>query len=80
VISGIGKKYYAEFMLFKKNMSTRLCIDETYLSQVELYTIFANKAAKGKKGSLVAIIRGVKSENTLTESFNAKIKAFRSQF
>ena len=46
-------------------MGTHLSIDETSLSQGELYTIVTNKAAKGKKGSLVAIIRGVKSENVI---------------
>lgn len=59
------EKYNSEFMLFKKNMGTHLSIDETSLSQGELYTIVTNKDAKGKKGSLVAIIRGVKSENVI---------------
>lgn len=59
------EKYNAEFMLFKKNIGTHLSIDETSLSQGELYTIVTNKAAKGKKGSLVAIIRGVKSEDII---------------
>jgi transposase len=59
------EKYNPEFMLFKKNMGTHLSIDETSLSQGELYTIVTNKATKGKKGSLVAIIRGVKSENVI---------------
>jgi len=36
-----------------------LSIDETSLSQSELYTIVTNKSAKGKKGVLVAIIKGV---------------------
>ena len=39
-----------------------MSIDETSLSQSELYTIVTNKAAKGKKGALVAIIKGVNSE------------------
>ena len=59
------EKYNSEFMLFKKNMGTHLSIDETSLSQGELYTIVTNKDAKGKKGSLVAIIRGIKSENVI---------------
>jgi transposase len=59
------EKYNSEFMLFKKNIGTHLSIDETSLSQGELYTIVTNKDAKGKKGSLVAIIRGVKSENVI---------------
>ncbi len=35
---------------------------ETSLSLGELYTILTNKAAKGNKGSIVAIIEGTKSE------------------
>src|SRR5690606_24485939 len=38
-----------------------LSIDETSLSQGELYTVVTNKAAKGKKGSLVAMIKGTDS-------------------
>ena len=40
-------------------------MDETCLSQGELYTIITNKAAKGKKGSLVAMIKGTKSEDII---------------
>ena len=39
-----------------------MSIDETSLSNGELYTIVTNKDAKGKKGALVAIIKGTKSE------------------
>jgi len=42
-----------------------LSIDETALSNGELYTIVTNKEAKGKKGSLVAIIEGTKSSNII---------------
>ena len=42
-------------------MGTRLSIDETSLSNGELYTIVTNKSAKGKKGALVAIIKGTKA-------------------
>lgn len=48
-------------------MGTRLSIDETALSNGELYTIITNKAAKGKKGALVAIIKGTK-EKTVAEA------------
>ena len=43
-------------------MGTHLSIDETAVSQGELYTVITNKAAKGKKGSLVAMIKGTDSE------------------
>lgn len=48
-------------LLFPENMGPRLSIDETSLSNGELYTIVTNKAAKGKKGALVAMIKGTKA-------------------
>lgn len=44
-------------------MGSRLSIDETSLSNGELYTILTNKAAKGRKGSIVAIIKGTESRS-----------------
>lgn len=49
-------------MVFPENIGRYLTIDETSLSQGELYTIVTNKAAKGQKGCLVAMIRGTDSE------------------
>lgn len=51
-----------DWILFEDNIGTSLSIDETALSQGELYTIVTNKAAKGKKGALVAMIKGTQSE------------------
>lgn len=50
------------WLLFSENIGEYLSIDETSLSQGELYTILTNKAAKGKKGALVAIVKGTESE------------------
>ena len=52
----------ADWLLFPENMGEYLSIDETSLSQGELYTILTNKSAKGRKGALVAIIKGTESE------------------
>lgn len=49
-------------MLFPKNLGEYLSIDETSLSNGELYTILTNKEAKGKKGAIVAMIKGTESE------------------
>ena len=54
-----------ECVLYKQNMGEYLSIDETTLSQGELYTIVTNKEAKGKQGSLVAMVRGTKSEEVI---------------
>ncbi len=49
-------------MVFPENIGAYLTIDETSLTQGELYTIVTNKSAKGNKGCLVAIIKGTDSE------------------
>jgi transposase len=42
-----------------------LSLDETSLSNGELYTILTNKVAKGKKGSIVAIVKGTKADDVI---------------
>lgn len=56
------KDHAADWMVFPENMGRRLTIDETSLSNGELYTIVTNKAAKGRKGSIVAMIKGTQTE------------------
>lgn len=53
-------------MLFPENIGENLSLDETALSYDELYTILTNKAAKGQKGALVAIIKGTAAETVIT--------------
>lgn len=53
-------------MLFPENLGPYLSIDETALSQGELYTIITNKEAKGKKGSIVAMIKGTNSHKIIS--------------
>ena len=52
-------------MVFPNNIGARLSIDETCLSHGELYTVLTNKEARGKKGTIVAILKGTKSENII---------------
>lgn len=40
-------------------------MDETCLSQGELYTIVTNKDAHGGKGALIGMFKGTKSEDIL---------------
>jgi len=49
------------YILFPENIGKRLSIDEVNLSNGELYTVITNKAAKGRKGSIVAMMHGTKS-------------------
>ena len=37
-------------------------MDETCFSNGDVYTILTNKAAKGRKGALVAMVRGVSTD------------------
>ena len=54
------------WLIFPENMGKRLSIDEVALSQGELYTVLTNKKAKGKAGSIVAIIAGTKADTVIT--------------
>jgi len=49
--------------VFPKNIGTHLSLDETSISNGELYTILTNKAAKGGKGALVAMVEGTKADD-----------------
>ena len=50
-----------KWLIFPENLGPRLSIDESSLSRGELYTIVTNKDGHGGKGTLVAIIEGVKA-------------------
>ncbi len=54
-----------EWLIYPQNIGPKLSIDETALSRGELYTILTNKSAKGRKGSIVAIVSGTKAENII---------------
>jgi len=43
-------------LVYPENIGKHLSIDEVALSQGELYTVVTNKKAKGRAGSIVAII------------------------
>ena len=59
------KQHARKWLLFSKNIGPYLSIDETSLSNGELYTILTNKAGKGKKGTLVAIVEGTQAKNVI---------------
>lgn len=65
-----------DYIIHKKNLGKHLSIDETCLSQGELYTILTNKSGHGRKGSLVAMIRGTKSE-TVIQTLNRMPRSLR---
>ena len=56
-------------MIYPENITSHLGIDEVSLSKGELYTFVTNKTHNGRRGSLVASIKGTKSQ-TITEVLN----------
>jgi transposase len=52
-------------MLFPNNIGEYLSIDEVSLSKGELYTFITNKTGKSKQGTMVASIKGTRSEDII---------------
>lgn len=62
-----NQKPHAEhWLLYEQNIGGFISIDETSLSNGELYTIITNKAAKGRKGAIVAMVKGTKADDIIT--------------
>lgn len=51
-----------QYILYPENLGADMSLDETCLSNGEVYTILTNKAAHGGKGALAAMIRGVATD------------------
>jgi len=61
-----NQKSHAEYWtVFPENTTEKLSIDETSFSNGELYTIVSSKAAKGRKGTILATIKGTKAEDII---------------
>lgn len=54
-----------EWLLFPDNIGPRLAIDESSLSNGELYTFVTNRDARTRDCSLVAVVAGTKSEDVI---------------
>ncbi len=54
-----------ECILNEDNIGLDLSLDETSLNNGEVYAVVTNKTAKGGKGALVAIVKGVASEHVI---------------
>jgi transposase len=51
-----------EYIYFRENLGENISIDETAFSNGELYTIVTNKSGHGKHGTVIAMIKGTKSD------------------
>jgi transposase len=54
-----------DYLIYPENIGEHLSIDELSLSKGELYTFVTNKNGRGKKKTLVAVIKGTKSEDII---------------
>lgn len=59
------KPHAEDWMVFPNNIGEQVSLDETALSNGELYTVLTNKAAKGRKGALIAMVKGTSSESVI---------------
>ncbi len=59
------KDHARQWLLFPHNIGSSLSIDETSLSNGELYTILTNKQGQGKKGTLIAMVEGTDAESVI---------------
>ena len=60
-----GYKGKKKFKAYLYTIANHLCIDETALSKGELYTILTNRDKHGRKGTIVAIVKGTKAEDVI---------------
>lgn len=56
----------ADWMLLPHNMGPRLSIDETSLCD-DLFTILSNKDGHGRKGTVIAMVRGTKASEIIKQ-------------
>lgn len=54
-----------DYLIYPQNIGENLGIDELSLSKGELYTFVTNKNGKGKKKTLVAVVKGTKSQDII---------------
>ena len=54
-----------DYLIYPENIGAYLSIDEVSLSKGELYTFVTNKNGRGKKKTLVASIKGTKSQEII---------------
>lgn len=59
------KEHASEWILFPDNIGPNLSLDETALSNGELYTVLTNKEGKGKKRTLIAMIEGTEADKVI---------------
>ena len=75
----------AEWVVMPENVGERLSIDETKLGD-DVYTILSNKAGHGGRGTLIAVVKGTRSDsvasviNKISEADRMRVKEITMDF
>lgn len=59
------KEHASDWILFPDNIGSNLSLDETALSNGELYTVLTSKDGKGKKKTLIAMVEGTEADKVI---------------
>jgi transposase len=59
------KEHASDWILFPDNIGPNLSLDETALSNGELYTVLTSKDGKGKKKTLIAMVEGTEADKVI---------------
>jgi len=68
------KPHAEDWIMHPQNISEKLSLDEVALSDGELYTVLTSKKGKGRKGSIVGIIKGTQSETVIEHLYKINRK------
>lgn len=60
------KSHAKDYLIYPKNIGPNLALDETALSNGELYSLLTNKDKRGKKACIVAIFRGTQADQIIS--------------
>ena len=73
------KTHAHKWLIFKEHVGKNLSIDETVLSNGELYTILSNKKPKGKKEAIVAMVKRTKADTIIKVLINGVLIILKEQ-
>lgn len=68
------KDHADKWLLFPDNIGTHLSLDETSISNGELYTVLTDKAKQGGKGSVLAMVAGTTTKDIVRVLAQISIK------
>ena len=79
------RAHAAEWIVMPENIGGRVSIDETKLGE-DIYTILSNKAGHGGRGTLIAVVKGTRSDivaaviNKISEADRMRVKEITMDF